>query len=142
MLQATDELVGLDDAGNPIFSLDMTALLENVQATALVPCLDKPTSLRKVIPAECVFTCYYIPACTISCIKCLAEFERLLLQVINRELMANVLEGASAASLEHSASLATPACVRVSNSTRWSLLLILGAVPFPSACAVLNHQPV
>ncbi|BDA42524.1 Inositol-tetrakisphosphate 1-kinase [Coccomyxa sp. Obi] len=78
--KATDELVGLDDAGNPVFSPDMTALLESVQAMALVTCLDKPTSLRKVI---------------------------------NRELMANVLEAASAASHGHSATLATPGCVRV-----------------------------
>ncbi|CAL8467809.1 g7347 [Coccomyxa elongata] len=78
--KATDELVGLDDAGNPVFSPDMTALLKSVQAMALVTCLDSPTSLKKVI---------------------------------NREFMANVLEGASAASHGHSTSLATPACVRI-----------------------------
>lgn len=54
MLQATDELVGLDDAGNPVFSPDMTALLKSVQAMALVTCLDNPTSLRKVLETRCM----------------------------------------------------------------------------------------
>lgn len=68
--QATDELLGMDNLGAPIFSPCMMEMLSSVQGMS-AKCLDDPTSLSKVSLHSCIQWCpYHFGATHVSSAPC------------------------------------------------------------------------